>query len=371
MKICIVSLNIVPYYKAAGASHYGGAEVQAAVLAEALSRRGNEVVFVAADLAPGESLPLPAENAFNSGDGVRGLRFFHPRMTGIMDALRRVDASVYYQRNAGMITGLTAWFCKRHGRIFVYGAGSNTDFSSRQVRIDNVRDRLLYFWGLRHADGIIVQNEGQAKSCREVLNREAIVIPNSIEPQNSGRPRQAETIVWIGALRRVKRPEIFLEMVRRLPQYSFVLIGGGIGSEPDFAENILREAGTMPNVTATGRVSHEQVDGYLESAALLVNTSSVEGFPNAFLEAWRGGVPVLSFVDVDDLISQNGAGEVCSDTDHLITRVDTLMKNGPKRATMGQNGVALIKQRFSADTMAGMYVDYFERLADAGKKAKP
>src|SRR5512147_1291460 len=102
MKVCIVSLNLATYFDPTPRAKYGGAEVQAAFVARALRDQGVDVSLVVADLPSDVPVPYPVENAFRSHDGFPVLRFFHPRMTGINEALERADADVYYQRNAGM-----------------------------------------------------------------------------------------------------------------------------------------------------------------------------------------------------------------------------------------------------------------------------
>src|SRR5712675_1420426 len=123
MKVCVVSLNLAAYFDTTPRSRYGGAEVQAAFVARALKEQGLDVSLVVADLPADVRIPYPAESAFGSHQGLPVLRFFHPRMTGIHDALARANADLYYQRNAGMLTGLVSHFARRHGRLFVYGAG--------------------------------------------------------------------------------------------------------------------------------------------------------------------------------------------------------------------------------------------------------
>src|SRR5512147_715377 len=103
MKVCIVSLNLATYFDPTPRAKYGGAEVQAAFVARALKDQGVDVSLVVANLPADVRIPYPTENAFQSSDGLPVLRFFHPRMTGIHDALARADADIYYQRNAGMV----------------------------------------------------------------------------------------------------------------------------------------------------------------------------------------------------------------------------------------------------------------------------
>lgn len=364
MKVCIVSLNIVPFFVRTPESQFGGAETQAGFLARTFASAGATVVLVVADQGPGDALPYPCENAYSSGAGLPGLRFLHPRLSGTLDALERADADVYYQRNAGAVTGIASWFCRRHGRVFVYGAGSDSDFSLRDVIIPGWRDRLLYMYGLRRADGIVVQSEQQAAACRATIGREPRILPNGITPSNGHVPgaERQPLVAWVGALRDVKQPAAFLELARRLPGLRFVMVGGPVDSDPGHAARVHEDAKSISNLTLTGRVSQDEVARILSHASVLVNTSRYEGFPNAFLEAWAAGLPIVSLVDVDGVIAREQVGVVCNDVDSLARELSGLMGDPARLRQMGERARILVERRYGADVLGPQYLTYFDEL---------
>lgn len=366
MKVCVVSLHIVPYYDRSAPGQYGGAEVQTAVLADAFAAAGAEVSLVARDVTPGTELPYPAQNAFDSAAGLPGFRFFYPRLPGILDALARADADVYFQHCAGAETGLLAYHCKRAGRAFVYFAGSDTDFVRREARLPGLRDRLLFFWGLKHATAIVAQNERQAAACREHLGRESTVIPTAVALGEWSGAEGDGSVVWLGALREVKGPFEYVRLARAMPDRRFVMIGGGVSTEPDTERAVRAEAEGVKNLTLTGRIPREEVDAYLARAALLVNTSRVEGFPNAFLEAWQHGIPVVSFVDVDGIIADEGVGVVCDGPGELARAVERLLDDADRRQVMGTRARRLIEDRYGAPALAERYMKLFEGITRRG-----
>jgi glycosyltransferase involved in cell wall biosynthesis len=99
-------------------------------------------------------------------------------------------------------------------------------------------------------------------------------------------------------IRTHKRPELALELARRLPHRRFVMVGGPGLSGAALYERIRREAASLPNVEMTGFLPLSEVEGRFDAARVLVNTSSIEGMPNTFLQAWARGVPTLGTVDV-------------------------------------------------------------------------
>jgi glycosyltransferase involved in cell wall biosynthesis len=283
-------------------------------------------------------------------------------MTGINDALERVDAEIYYQRNAGMVTGLAAHFCRRRGKVFVYGAGSDTDFSFRHVLIHGLRDRVMYHYGLRRAHGVVVQNDSQLALARKALSSPTMTIPNGVLPAVHPSAGRDGTVMWAGSLRAVKRPELFIELARRIPEREFVIVGGGLGTEPDFAAAMHREAARVPNLTLTGWLPHADVIREIERSALVVNTSLVEGFPNVYLEAWNHGVPVVSFNDVDGLIAKEQLGALCADMDDLERKTRALIEDRERRQAMGERARRLVAERFSPAVLGPRYVEFFATL---------
>jgi glycosyltransferase involved in cell wall biosynthesis len=358
MKVCIVSLNIVPFFDGDRGGAYGGAEVQAAFIADALRSCGQQVSLVVANLSRPDVIPFPVENAFDSSKGIPGLRFYHPRWTGVMSALKRADADVYCQHCAGMITGLAAMFCRQAGKVFVYCAGSDVDFSPSRVAVHGVRDRLLFGYGLRASDGLVVQNERQRVAAGERFTKPLRIIPTGIRPTDDAEDSQRDALVWIGAMWRVKRPELFLELARRMPDKRFLMVG----SAGELEGRVRAEAKHIPNLELLGRMSRDEVGKVLRRSALLVNTSSVEGFPNAYLEAWNHGVPVVAFNDVDGIIREAGVGAVCDSIEAMAAAARDLTADAASMHAMRDRARRLVRERFSSHVLGPRYAAFFEEL---------
>jgi glycosyltransferase involved in cell wall biosynthesis len=365
MNVCVVSLNLAAYYDTTPRSKYGGAEVQAAFVARALRDQGVNVSLVVADLPVDVRIPYPVESAFRTDDGLPLLRFFHPRMTGISDALARANADVYYQRNAGMLTGLVAHHARKHGRLFVYGAGSDTDFSYRDVLIDGVRDKTMFMYGLRRAHGVVVQNNAQLDAAKRSLTIPVVAISNGVLPVENATANVKGPVLWAGGLRDVKRPDLFIELARRFPQREFVIVGGPTTTSGAYAAEVEEEARTVPNIRLAGWVPNSDVVREIARAAVVVNTSVVEGFPNVYLEAWNHGVPVISFNDVDGLLANEKLGGLSSDLDDMETKLRALLEKPDEMRAAGARAQRVINERFSPQVLGPKYVSFFESLQAA------
>jgi glycosyltransferase involved in cell wall biosynthesis len=87
-------------------------------------------------------------------------------------------------------------------------------------------------------------------------------------------------VLWIATLRAQKRPELLIEMARRMPQHRFMLVGGSDPGERGqaYAQAVRAAAAALPNVRVQGFTPFEQADRLFDGARVVVNTSEYEGF---------------------------------------------------------------------------------------------
>ena len=118
-------------------------------------------------------------------------------------------------------------------------------------------------------------------------------------------------MLWIGRVCQVKRPDLFLDLAEQTPELIFDLVGPFF--DDPYSQSIRERAGRISNVVVHGRIAKNQVGEYYQRASFLCCTSDYEGFPNTFLEAWSFGLPIVSTVDPDGLITARHLGMVTRD----------------------------------------------------------
>lgn len=289
----------------------GGAELQQLQIARLLLRMGHQVSFVTLDHGQPDGEVLQGcrvYKAYQPDAGLPGLRFLHPRWSGIWSALLRANADVYYTRAAGFMPGLLALLRRQRRRPlrYIYAAAHDFDFTPDQVQIQFARDRWLFRFGLRRADAVIVQTEVQRDLLKANYGRDAVLIPNFLDAAPIQLPEAHRTrILWVGKMREIKRPLMFVELARRLPELSFTMIGPHFEDEMALHQAVEAAAKRVPNLEVLGFQPLPEVEKYFDCARVLVSTSEMEGFPNVFLQAMRRGIPIVSFVDPDGTISAN------------------------------------------------------------------
>jgi len=260
-----------------------------------------------------------------------------------------------------MLAGVVAEFCRRHGRRSIHAGASDMDFVPGQgEQIQYARDRWLYRRGVALADRIVAQNEVQRSSCRTTYGRDAVVIPScyQLPERRDGNLPRRDSVLWVGVIRAGKRPQLLLELARRLPQRRFVMVGGPRGGDAALFERTRAEAATLRNVEFTGFLPLPEVEPRFDAARLLVNTSDFEGLPNTFLQAWARGVPTLGTVDAG-----TSAHRRFGDVEAGAREIETLLGNPQRWADASEHCREHFERNHSGSETLARYGRLLEGLA--------
>lgn len=352
--------------------HIGGVERQTSLMARWLAARGHHVTLITWDEGQPDGVVVDGVRVLKvcaRDEGLPGLRFLHPRWTSLVQALSRADADVYYQNCGEYVTGQVALWCRSRGKPFTYSVASDPDCDPALPLMKTRRERTLYRYGVKHADRIVVQTHHQAQLLRDGFGVPATVIPMPCPDHDLGplpvpvaSDRRFGRVLWIGRICAVKRPDRLLETAARCPDLQFDLVGPP--EEGEYAQDIVRRAALLPNVTVHGPASRETVPAFYRGASCLLCTSDIEGFPNTFLEAWSHGVPVVSTIDPDRIIAARGLGAAVTDGD-FATPLRALTAHSPDWIDMGRRARVYYEANHTVDAV----MRQFERLfVDAARR---
>jgi len=182
---------------------------------------------------------------------------------------------------------------------------------------------------------VIVQSRRQQDMLQEGFGRDSVIIPmpcpgpSEDEYAACAKDRNGPNrILWIGRICEVKRPDRLLDMAESCSDLEFDLVGPSDGST--YSQDVCRRAEGIGNVRLCGPASRERVSEFYQKAAVLCCTSDFEGFPNTFLEAWSYGLPIVSTVDPDGLISEKGLGTVGENASELVAGIRKLLDSQEK-----------------------------------------
>ena len=256
---------------------------------------------------------------------------------------------------------------RRLGAISALLAGA-VHVSSTHGWITNTRwqtlTSLLDKWLIRSAQRVIVVSEplrdqlvsfGVAPS-RIALLRNGILLDDYPAGYVSDRLKTefglhgCKVVGIVGRLSPEKAHHVFLEMARRLrtrrSDVKFLIVGDG----PMMADlrTRARELGLDGTVVFTGHRA-DMLDVYA-AIDVLVLCSITEGLPNAVLEAFACGKPVVAtrVGGVPDLVSaETGFLVEPGDAEGLAARVTSLLEDDRLAAALGANARRLVEEKFN------------------------
>lgn len=382
MKVCFFSPTAYAYFNPDSSTWAGGAEVQQVLLARKMAGNGLDVSFIVGDYGQPDSEivdGITIIKSFEPFKGNRKLRFV-PDMLKIYGAMKVADADIYNQRSTSFFTGQLACFASRLGKAFTFSIGIDYNCYPDGNGLLPLPVSLLYRYGIRKADAVIAQTEEQRRLFTRNFGKEPVLIRNGIEIPHRGQeaPGEAGTgphasgggtpdrgsadFLWVGSFRRRKRPELYIELARRVPEARFNIIGG-VGDDRAFYEEMRESIEHVPNVNYLGFVPPEEIEAHYRSAYALINTSNLEGFPNTYLHSWVHGVPTLTIeIDPDGIIESYRIGEATGTFEGLVSAVRRIFTDPSLRTGMSERARRYVEEHHDIRDRADDHIRLFDRI---------
>jgi len=370
LNICLVAHFAYGELCGGSSGSKGGVEKQTSLMAHWLAGRGHKVSMIAWDEGQADGTRIDGVTVYKtcgSKAGVPVVRFVHPRWTSLVRALRRAGADVYYHNCAEVVTGQVAMWAGRHAKRFVFSVANDPECDPRLPTMPNMRARMLYRYGLTHADRIIAQTGKQRAALRDGFGLESTVIPMPCpgpteqdfappQPLSSGK-----RVLWLARICPVKRPDRLLDVADAFPQLSFDMAGPVY--DDAFSAEAYKRALQTPNVTVHGPVSRQRVTDLCRAASCFLSTSEHEGFPNTFLEAWSHGLPIVSTFDPDGLIESHGLGATADDVPALVAGLRRLVDETDHWARCSVNARRYYLENHQVDSAMRRFEQLFLEVA--------
>lgn len=362
-----------------GSLHKGGAERVFVNLADYFRKEGCRVTMVTQYSYPGEEYELP--------EGVdRVLSDLTPEETGksrIVNFFRRLrklrriwkkvqpDLVLSCIGKNNFMAVVTTFFLPVKPVVSVVGEAKEEYPGRRMRHLANLLFPL--------ADGIILQTECSRSFFGRSVQRKAVVLPNSLNPDfikprfNGTRDRE---IVTVGRMDANKNHEMLLRAFASIsgqyPEYRLVIYGDGEcrAELEKLAEELsIRERVDMPGVVP-------DVSKRLERASVFVLASYSEGVSNALIEALASGLAVIA-TDVPsggtrELISDGENGLIIPTGDQAaLERGLCRLLEDPALAERLGGSAAKIQERLSPEKVNAQWREYFYGIIDrrSGKRA--
>ena len=265
-----------------------------------------------------------------------------------------------YWGGASILWGPLVEIAKLAGVRTVFAAALDADVVPRRAVFRRSNWWPLFAWGIWRADRIFVQHGGQMSLLSPSLRVKASILPKVCIVPTAIRPhaRREAYVAWVGTLRRHKRPDILIEIARRVPEIRFIVCGAPMDYLTDlsYGTQMMETLARLPNVDYRGRVPPEEADQVIADAAVLLCTSDEEGFPNTFTQAWSSGTPIVTLtVDPDNLIKKKMLGVVSGSVNDAAKDIRTLMASSNQREEIGVRARQHISENHNPAVIVGVF----------------
>jgi glycosyltransferase involved in cell wall biosynthesis len=339
-----------------------GAEYQTLLLTEELARRaGVKVTYVARRIPEGtdaEGLPYDLRRV-GSEQGIRRRAVFFDA-PDLIRTLREIKPDVIYQQSRQSYTAACAWYARKVRIPFFFHIAHDFDLDYRWLTLRlslntpfDFVEAVTGIWGLKHASHIIVQTERQGRVLKEKYGHTAAAIIRNFQPFPAALPLKPPgplKIFWVANLKDWKRPELFVDLAESFAgrtDLEFIMAGRPAGQRR--FEPLMQRIPTVPNLKFLGEVPIARVNELMSEAAVHVNTSSFEGFPNTFLQAWgRGAIVATLAVDPDEEgMEALGIGYCAGTLENLHQFIDELSRSPERRQRLMNNAFAFVNAKHS------------------------
>jgi glycosyltransferase involved in cell wall biosynthesis len=346
----------------------GGAERQMTLLGRALSERGVRVAHIIYPPRAPVELAYPL-TLVHRKPYAGGLPIVGPlaETVRVWRALAAARARVVVVRTASPAVGVAALYCKLLRRALVFSSANVSDFTLE--RMPRRLDRALYRLGVRLADAVVVQSDEQRSLAEQAFPglRRVVRIPSFAEPPPDGVDGNGpRAFLWFGRFVSYKQPMRYLDLAEALPEARFIMIPVPDEATSRELAELRAAAQRLPNLELRDPIPHEQLSRLVSSAVAIVNTSVLEGMPNAFLEAWSHGVPVLTLqFDPDEVVERHELGISAQGSwDRFVAGARELWEQRDEPGELSRRVRAYVEEVHSMDAVGARWSGLLTELAD-------
>lgn len=335
--LCFVCASAYPLFTDVKAKSIGGVQTRALRLAKLAARNFKKVTFAIQKI----------DGAKVINDHDLDVVYYEP--AAISNApnlgLVKIDADIYIVFESHYITADAVRTCNITNKVVVHWATSVLDYD-KACTLENYQCFYSNWVGresgycIYYADYLISQTEEQRETLKINHGLESIVIRNPIcipsNPIEIKETNQRKKVLWVGrADIFFKRPEIAINVAKKLPQYDFIMIMNNTN------KNIFRKINKMAseNVAIIDYVPPDKISDYYLSSDVLLSTSYREGFSNVFLEAASFGLPIVSLeADPGSIFTEHGSGLFCNgDINIMVKNINHILADHMLRNTLTSN----------------------------------
>lgn len=322
----------------------GGAELQAALMACELARRGHRAVLLGADTGQPDGAEWNGIRIRNGGGYETG------KVTDTLRAWPRIHAVLREERpDYVVVYGWTSLLyllaCWRRiipfKLVFVCALDAEIDGEFR--RRNPVRG-ALFERGMRAADARLSITAAQADNfARKFMSCTVTRLLLAQEPAERTSEKNVD-LLWVARCEEVKRPHLFLDLAAHFPDARCRMICAP--QDRALWEEVRARALSLAQVEFLEGVPYREIQRHFDEAKIFVNTSSHEGVPNTFIHAGIGCAAIASLeIDPDGMFGRFPAGFLAhGDTAALAEATGHLLQDPEALSVAGAGSARLVAE---------------------------
>ena len=341
----------------------GGAQKQAYLLSTGLAEDENfDVHFLVADFGQANfeiKNNVKLHKSFNFSKNIFNKAF------RLLKTLKKINAEIYFFHSADAGVAFAVFYVKTFLKKTVfYLIASDAELSSSlQKKYSGFFTEFFMKFIYKNADILAAQTKQQAILFEKNRKRKPDFILKNIFLNKHLKEKKYDknsTILWIGRLAEIKKPELYLNLAKKYPEKTFVMIAPVVLEKKEYGKKIQKQAEKINNLQYIDYVKPSEIYDYCEKAQIYVMTSEFEGFSNTMAEAMQAKCPILSYnVNPDNILYKFECG-FCAEKniEKFYSDFEKLLKNTEICKTFGKNGANYIAENHRKEQI----IDSFKKL---------
>ena len=336
----------------------GGAQKQSFLISTTLAEDNNfDVHFCVADFGQKnfeERHQVKLWKAFNFNDHI------FKRTRSLFKTLKKINADIYVLRSADVGVAIAILYINRFlKKKILYMLAADAETTHKRLKTHSgIMTSVFMRFAYKKVDIITAQTKQQSKLFENDRKRKPDnIIKNIYTPTNEDPDQIKDNILWVGRLDKIKNPYIYLDLAKKYPGETFIMIAPIVRDFIEYGKQVQKDAKKIPNLQLIDFVKPEKIWNYYLKAKIYVLTSELEGFSNTMAEAMQAECPVLTYnVNPDNILHKFKSG-YCADSEinKFYTDFETLNTDLPHRSELGKNGANYIKENHQKDVIIKIF----------------
>lgn len=220
---------------------------------------------------------------------------------------------IYFFEAASHYLWIWYIFCKLFRRKLVFRTAHDRDCNWEFIKNNWIIWKIYKLW-LYWSDIILTQNKENQEMLLTTYWLKSFIIKNffNIKKKSILSYSERKYFLWVARWDTRKKPEYFLEIVSRNPQYDFLMICPKVNDDT-YYKDIEFKAKSLNNLRFIEKVPYFDIQKFFDKAICFIWTSDYEWFPNTYIQACLSSTPIISLkVNPNKFITENKLWYVCN-----------------------------------------------------------